>query len=45
MFVGKAGAYARVEQMKWGRILAFPTNIGLGWKDLLGTNTIAYYKK
>jgi hypothetical protein len=23
---------------------AFPTNIGLGWKSLPGTNTVAYYK-
>jgi hypothetical protein len=26
-----------------GRILALPTNTGLGWKGLLGTNTQAYY--
>jgi hypothetical protein len=37
MFVGKAGANHRVEQYKCthlGRLLAFLTNIGLGWKGL-----------
>ncbi len=28
----------------WGRLLASPTNISLGWKSLPGTNTLAYYK-
>jgi hypothetical protein len=27
-----------------GRLLASPTNIRLGWKGLLETNTLAYYK-
>ena len=27
-----------------GRLLASPTNIRLGWKGLLGTNTLAYDK-
>jgi hypothetical protein len=27
-----------------GRLLAFPTNTGLGWKGLPGTNTLAYYE-
>jgi hypothetical protein len=29
----------------YGRLLASPTNIRLGWKGLSGTNTLAYYKK
>jgi hypothetical protein len=28
----------------WGRLLASPTNIRLGWKGMPGTNTLAYYK-
>ncbi len=28
-----------------GRILALPTNIRLGWKGLLATNTLAYFDK
>jgi hypothetical protein len=28
----------------WGRLLALPTNIRLGWKGLPGTNTLAYFK-
>jgi hypothetical protein len=27
-----------------GRLLTLPTNIRLGWKDLTGTNALAYYK-
>jgi hypothetical protein len=27
-----------------GRLLAFPTNIGQGWKGLPGTTTLAYYE-
>ncbi len=27
-----------------GRLLALPTNMTLGWRYLLGTNTIAYYE-
>jgi hypothetical protein len=27
----------------WGRLLALPTNIRLGWRRLPGTNTLAYY--
>jgi hypothetical protein len=27
-----------------GSSLAIPTYIRLGWKDLQGTNTLAYYK-
>ncbi len=27
-----------------GRPLELPTNIRLGWKDLPGTNTLAYYE-
>ena len=28
-----------------GRLLALPTNNRLGWKGLIGVNTLAYYKK
>jgi len=48
MFVGKAGVYPRVEQLKstpLGRLLAIPTNTGLGSKGLPGPNTLAYYGK
>jgi hypothetical protein len=27
-----------------GKLLAFLTNIGQGWKGLPGTNTLAYYE-
>jgi len=42
MFVGKAGAYPRLEHLKGaslGKALALPANIRLG---LPGTNTLAY---
>jgi hypothetical protein len=29
----------------YGRFLALPTNIRIGWKSMPGTNTPAYYKK
>ena len=29
----------------YGRLLASPTNISVGWKGLLGTNALAYYEK
>jgi hypothetical protein len=29
----------------YGRLLALPTNVRLGWKDLPGTNALAYYEK
>jgi hypothetical protein len=29
----------------YGRLLALPTNIRLGWKSLPGTNALAYYEK
>jgi len=48
MFVGKAGVYPRVEQLKstpLGRLLAIPTNTWLGSKGLPGPNTLAYYGK
>ncbi len=45
MFVGKAMP-TRVKLLSGaplsGRLLASPKNIRLGWKDLPGTNTIAY---
>jgi hypothetical protein len=28
----------------WGRLLASTTKTRLGWKGLVGTNTIAYYE-
>ncbi len=43
MFVNKAGAYPGVINrniLHLGRHLAFPTNIGLFWKGMLGTNTL-----
>ncbi len=45
--VRKAGAYpsgAPKEAPLWGRLLALPTNITLGWKGLSGINTQAYYE-
>jgi hypothetical protein len=26
-----------------GKLLALPTNVGLGWKGVRGTNTLAYF--
>ncbi len=44
----RPGAFSRVEHEKgstlYGRLLAFPINIGLSLKGLLGTNTLAYYE-
>ncbi len=49
MFVGKAGAYPSEKHLsdapRKGRLLAFPTNITLGWKGLPGINALAYYEK
>ncbi len=48
IFVSKAGAYRgrTPEHLKGaspqGRLLAFPTDIRLGWKGLPATNTVAY---
>jgi len=47
MLVGRPGAYPRLEHMKGaslGKATALPANIGLGWKDLPGTNTLALYE-
>ncbi len=44
--VGKAGAYPSVAPLGAplkGRLLALPTNIGVGLKGLPRTNTLAYY--
>jgi hypothetical protein len=41
MFAGKAGAYPREEHLE---LLDLPTNIRQGWKDLPGTNALAYYE-
>jgi len=47
MFAGKAGAYPS-EHLSgaplYGRPLALPTNIRLGWKSLPGPNTLTYYE-
>ncbi len=46
MFAGKDGAYTKVEHLKIASLrkaLALPANVRLGWKGLLGTNTLAYY--
>jgi hypothetical protein len=48
MFAVTAGAYlieAPFRCFTLGRLLSSPPNIGLGWKDLPGTNTLAYFKK
>jgi len=37
MFVVRLGAYSKVKHLGL-------TNFRLGWIDLLGTNTLAYYK-
>jgi hypothetical protein len=42
----KPGAYPRVEHLKGAffcEALALPSNIRLGWKGLLGANTLTYY--
>jgi hypothetical protein len=48
MFIRKARAYLS-DTPFWsplmGRLLALPTNIRLGWKGLLRTNTQAYYER
>ncbi len=47
MFAGKAGV-TRVKLLSgaplFGRLLALPANIRLGWKCLPGINTLAYYE-
>jgi hypothetical protein len=40
-------AYPRVEHLKGaslGQAPGLPANIRLGWRGLLGTNTLAYYE-
>ncbi len=50
MFAGKLEPtqVTRVKQLSGapleGRPLALPTNIRLGWRDLPGTKTLAYYE-
>ncbi len=47
MFAGKARAYpseALSGAPLYGKLLALPANIRLGWKGLPGTNTQAYYE-
>jgi hypothetical protein len=44
MFAGKSGAYPS-EALLWGRPLALPTDIKLGFGGLPGKNALAYYKK
>jgi hypothetical protein len=47
MLADKTGAY-KVKDLSgaplYGRFLASPTNIRLGWKGLPWTNTLAYYE-
>jgi hypothetical protein len=43
MFVGKAGAYLRVEPLRGASLTTLLINIRLGWKGLPGTDTLAYY--
>jgi hypothetical protein len=45
--VGTASSLPRMEHLKGASLRQAPaltTNIRLGWKDLLGTNTLAFYK-
>jgi hypothetical protein len=48
MFVGKVGAYPIEETYRCStvgsRLLAMLANNSLGWKGLLGTNILTYYK-
>jgi hypothetical protein len=47
MFVGEVKACPRVEHLKDASLQYAPTlpaNIGLGWKGLPGTNSLAYYE-
>jgi hypothetical protein len=47
MFAGKALAFpANISYPSafWGRLLALPANIRLGWKGLPETNTLTYYE-
>jgi hypothetical protein len=44
MFAGKVGVKDLSGVPIFGRLLALPTNIRLGWKSLLGLNTPAYYE-
>ncbi len=47
MFVGKAGAWPKVQHLKdasLGYAQALPANIRLNWKGLPGTSASAYYK-
>ncbi len=46
MFAGSDGAYpSEAGAPLLVRLLAFPTNIRLGWKGLPETNSLAYYEK
>ncbi len=48
MFVRGGRAYPRVPHLKGdailGKALTLLANIRLGWKDLPGSNTLAYYE-
>jgi hypothetical protein len=47
IFASKNGAYpteATSTAPLWGRLLALPTNIRLGWKGLLGINTPSFFQ-
>jgi hypothetical protein len=42
MFASKASAYPNEAPFIKGKLLAFPTNIRLGWKSLPGANTSVF---
>ncbi len=43
MFASKARAYPSEADFRYPT-LTLPTNIRLGWKDVSGTNTLAYFE-
>jgi hypothetical protein len=40
----RPGGYPRVENLKGASLGLAPALLALGWKDLLGTNTLTYYE-
>jgi hypothetical protein len=46
MFARKAGAFMSVAPFKSSTLgVGLQTNVGIGWKGLQGTDTLAYYKQ
>jgi hypothetical protein len=45
MFVSNTSAYPSEGTLLCGKLLALPSNIPLGWKDLSRTNTLAYWAR